>query len=331
MAKRSIRLQEVAEHAGVAFITAWRALNEPGKVSQKTIDKVIAASDDLGYVTNSVARSLVSAKTGVVGVIVPTLNDSIFADTVQGISDELEKQDRELLIGLSEYSSVHETRLVKTFIGRQIDGLILTGRNHEDVVRKVVSQSATPVVETWDYGESCLDMVVGFSNRGMAYEVTRFLATKGYREIAFVSPMKRARAIERFGGYKDAIRDLGMPLRDELNIDCEPTYDGGARAFDRLSALDRPPDAIFFNGDTMAIGAHLHASSRGVRFPEDMAIIGIHDDDLSKHLSPPLSTVHIPRYEMGKEAAQALLKKSEDSTYEQITDLRFEIMDRGTT
>lgn len=331
MSKRAARLQEVAEHAGVAFITAWRALNEPAKVSKSTQDKVRKASEELGYVANSVARSLVSAQSGVVAVIVPTLDDSIFADTVQGIADVMTPAAKELLIGLSGYEPLRETELIKAFIGRQIDGLILTGRSHEKIAQNILSRAGVPIIESWDYGPDPLDMMVGFSSHDMAHSATCYLGGKGRRRIAFVSPLGRPRARDRLRGYKAALEELGLDCRAELIVDAEPTIGAGVQAFQHLMRLDRPPDAIFFNGDTLAIGGHITGSAQGFRFPDDVAILGVHDIDMSRHLIPPLSSVRIPRREIGREAALALCARFENPDYTQSLDLGFEIIERGTS
>ncbi len=331
MSRRAVRLQDVAERAGVAFITAWRALNDPKTVSQKTRAKVDHAADELGYVANSVARSLVSSKSGVAAVIVPTLEDSIFADTVQGISDGLAVGGRELMIGLSGYSEARETELVIACIGRQIDGLVLVGRGHSEKTRRILGQSGVPVVETWDYGPGALDMMVGFSNRAMAEAITRRLAEKGRRRVAFVSPLSRPRALERLAGYRSVVAEAGLDPNESLVVDAQPNVAGGVEAFERLMALEARPDAIFCNGDALATGMHIAGSARGLAFPDDVAIIGVHDTEIASQLRPPLSTVRIPRYEIGRRAADALCRRFEDPTYSLSLDLGFEIIERGTT
>lgn len=331
MSQKRARLQEVADRAQVAFITAWRALNAPDLVSDKTRDKVRAAAEDLGYVPNMVARSLVSATSWAVGVIVPTLYDSIFADTVQGVADVVRPAGVELLIGLSDYDREREAEIIKAFIGRQIDGLVLTGRDHTDAANKLLRASRLPIVETWDFGDAAVDMQVGFSSFAMAEAVTEFLIAKGYRRIAFVGPAARHRGIERRRGYRAALANHDLPADDTLVVDATPDLDGGAAAFNQLLALPSPPDAIFLNGDAMAIGAHLAGTARGLCFPDDMALIGVHDSALADRLTPRLSSVRIPRYQMGARAAELLLARADATTTDGNIDLRFEIIDRATT
>lgn len=331
MTKQNRRLREVADHAGVSFITAWRALNAPELVADKTVARVKASAEEIGYVANTVARSLVSSKSGVIGVIVPTLDDSIFADTVQGVSDTLTGTGREILIGLSSYSETEEEDLVKAFLGRQVDGLIVTGGTHTAATRNFLLKSEIPVVEVWDLPSDPIDMVVGFSNYRLAFDATQRLLDAGYRRPAFVTPSHRSRGIERERGYRDCLEKNGLTLRPELSLRSEPTLAGGADAIRTLLSMSEPPDAIFFNGDTMAIGALLESQGTALSVPGDVALMGVHDLDISARVQPPLSTVRVPRYRMGELAAKALIHRFSDPDFTTRENVGFEIVMRETT
>ena len=332
MRAKNARLQEVASAAGVSYITAWRALNSPDLVSPRTREKVSRAVEDIGYVPNAVARSLVSASSGVIGAIVPTLEDSIFADTIQGVADVLNTAGQELLVGLSNYDMEREAELIRAFCGRQIDGLILTGRSHDPGVARLLAGGRTAVVEVWDYGDPAIDMLVGFSNLALARAVTAFLGGKGYRRIAFVTVAGRRRGHERLAGYREELAAQGLDADPALHIACAPTLSGGAQALDRLMALERPPDAIFFNGDTLAIGAHLRGKAMGLRYPDDLALVGVHDLEIACHVDPALTSVRIPRYRIGEQAARLLLARGRGAQEaKERLNLGFEIVERGTT
>ena len=329
MSQRS-KLQDVANAAGVSFITAWRALNQPEMVREKTADKVRAAAVEVGYVVNSVARSLVTSKSGVIGLVVPTLDDSIFSDTVEGLSDSLSQSGREMLIGISHYDYTREEELIRAFVGRQIDALVLTGKEHSEATRNLITKSGTAVVEIWDVPQNPLDLFVGFSNRELAREATRSLLAKGYRRIAFATPQSRARAVERQNGYETAMTEAGLGGNIRV-VRTEPTLKGGADALDELMSDKEPPDAIFFNGDTLAVGAHLHGSANGLTFPKDVAIMGLHDTDIASRVNPPLSTVRIPRYQIGRIAAQKIIDRLDGVSDGASETVAFEIVERGTT
>lgn len=329
MIQRS-KLQDVADAANVSFITAWRALNQPDMVREKTAERVRLAAAEMGYVVNSVARSLVTAKSGVIGLVVPTLEDSIFSETVEGLSDTLSRSGREMLIGLSHYDYTREEELIRAFIGRQTDALVLTGKEHSEATGTLLKKSGTAVVEIWDVPLNPLDLFVGFSNRDLARDATRFLIAKGYARIAFATPQSRARAVERRNGYEAAMRDAGLEGAIRV-IRTEPTFAGGADALDTLMADAEPPDAIFFNGDTLAIGAHLHGAARGLSFPGDVAIMGLHDTDIASRVTPALSTVRIPRYDIGRIAGQKIIDRL-DGVCDGVSEtVAFQIIERGTT
>jgi len=330
MNTKRARLREVADRAGVAFITAWRALNATHLVSEETRKKVEAAAEEVGYLPNTVARSLVSSTSGVIGVVVPTLYDSIFADTVQGVADVVRPAGVELLIGLSDYDMEREADIIKAFLGRQIDGLILTGREHTPSASGFLKSSGIPIVETWDYGDAAIDAQIGFSSFHMARDVTLHLADKGYHQIAFAGTFSRHRSRERQLGYEAALaeRHLGPPLLKEA----PPDLDGGAEALAYFLDQEASPDVIFFNGDTMAYGALFAAQEALLKVPDDIALFGVHDLDISRHLRPELSTVDIPRYRMGADAAEHIMARLNGETSEGCAiDLGFTIMDRGTT
>ncbi len=329
MGQRS-RLQDVADAAGVSFITAWRALNQPDMVREKTAEKVRAAAQDVGYVVNAVARSLVTAKSGVVGMIVPTLEDSIFSATVQGLSDTLSPTSMEILIGISGYDATREEELIRTFIGRQIDALVLTGKNHNTATRKLIEKSGISVVEIWDVPSNPLDLYVGFSNRQMAQDATAYLIQKGYRRITYVSPENRARAVERLEGYQAAMTKAGLGSHIDW-VWTAPTLQGGAEAFEHLVEAKLKPEAIFFNGDTLAVGAHLRASALKIAIPGDIAIMGLHDTDIASQVTPQLTTVRIPRYEIGRLAGEEIIGRIAHGADGDSRDVAYEIVERGTT
>jgi len=329
MIQRS-KLQDVADAAGVTFITDWRALNQPATVCEKTADKVRAAAIEVGHVVNAVARSLVTARSGVIGLVVPTLDDSIFSRTIVGLSDPLSQSGRDMLIGISRYDPTREEELIRAFVGRQIDALVPTGKEHSPATRKLLRQSGTAIVEIWDVPQNPLDLYVGFSNTALARAATGFLLGRGYRRIAFLTPHSRARAVERQIGYEAALQTAGR--RDAIRIvRSEPTLRGGADALEELMADTAPPDAIFFNRDTLAVGAHLHGSAKGLTFPRAVAIMGLHDTDITSRVNPPLTKVRIPRHEIGRIAAQEIIERLEGKSDGTSETGQFQIVERGTT
>lgn len=330
MPKRKPRIDDVAKAAGVSFITAWRALNSPDVVRDVTVERVKRAAEEIGYVTNTVARSLVSNRSDVIGVIVPTFEDSVYSDTVQGVSDELVSSGRDLLVGLSNYDPLREEELVRAFMGRQVDGFIIPGPITNPRTRELLARNHIPVVETWDLPSDPLDMVVGFSNHAMAKAATEFLIEQGRKHILFLSPEGRPRAERRHSGFLETLAAYGLSLEDST-VHIGTTMDAGREIMPILMARDPLPDALFFNGDSMALGALMWCLEHGIDVPGQLAIMGLHDTPLARHMRPSLTSIHLPRYELGKQSAIALMQRFADPDFTTQRDLGFEIIERGTT
>ena len=179
-------LKDVSVASGVSLITVSRALRHPETVSEATRDKIQKAIKDLGYVPNLTARSLVKNRSNMVGVVVPILSSSLFADLAQGIAGVLSNGDMQMLLGVSERSTLLEENAIKTFVGRQADAIILTGFTHSSQCRSILSEFSGPVVETWNLRDSAIDLVVGYDNFRASAEMTRYLIGKGYQRIAVV-------------------------------------------------------------------------------------------------------------------------------------------------
>ena len=180
-------LVDVAARVGVSAMTVSRAISQPESVSKPTRERIMAAIETLGYLPNRAAGTLRSNQSFIIGGVVPTLGYSIFSDTVQGISDGLSESGYQLILGCSGYSLESEEKLVTALIGRQADGMILTGTLHSPGLARYLRGSGNPIVEMWDISEPRIDMAVGFSNFDLGQEIGRHLVACGYRRLGYVS------------------------------------------------------------------------------------------------------------------------------------------------
>jgi len=333
-AQGSTRIEEVARLAGVSAITVSRALNKPGKVAEKTREAIWRAVEKTGYIPNQLAGSLASNRSRTIGVIIPTVVNSIFADKVQGMTDVLAREGFQLLLANSGYSLETEADLVTAFVAQRPSGLVITGVTHAPRTRSLLARAAIPVVETWSMGPDPIDMLVGFSNEAAAYAMVRHLSEAGYRKVALVSaPVKdNDRAEGRVRGYRRAVRELG--LADDRRLEREASFSlrNGATALADLLAEHGRLDAVFFANDILAAGGLFECRRRGIRVPDDLGIAGFDDVDLAAETMPGLTTVRIPRYEIGARAAAMILERvagREPAT--RTVDLGFEIVARGST
>lgn len=329
-----VRMEHVAARAGVSTITVSRVLNQPGKVAEDTRKRVWAAIEATGYIPNLVAGGLASSRTRVVGIIVPTIINSIFADTVQGMTDVLAGDGYRLLLATSGYSLETESDLVAAFMAQRPSGLVLTGMTHAPRTVKLLARADMPVVETWNLIRKPVDMLVGFSNEKATFEMVRTLAAMGYRKIGFVSaPIKdNDRAYGRRAGYRRAVRKLGLVEDRSLEREALFSLHNGGLALCDLVEQHPDIEAIFYANDILAAGGLFECARRGWKVPERLGIAGFDDVDLASQTVPALTTVRIPRYEIGATAARLILSRlAGESLEERVLDLGFEIVVRDST
>lgn len=331
-------MADVARQAGVGAITVSRALRTPERVSPEVRERVRAAIESTGYVPNLAAGTLKSQRSNIVAAIVPTLRNTIFADTVEGLADELRAHGYQLLLASSGYSRQAEEEILRKLLGQQPAAVVLTGTEHSARVRSLLTSLRIPVIETWDLTQRPIDRAVGFSNREAARELTRALAGRGHRRITFVGtpPQLERRATLRLEGYRDAMRELGLRA-DELMIDeVGVTIAAGAAAVQRLLARARQPDAVFFVNDVLAFGAIQQCQRAGVDVPGKLAIAGFGDFEIAEAALPSLTTVRIPGEQIGRTAARLLVSAlaagpaDGGAGRERTVDLGFEVVLRDS-
>lgn len=329
--KGSVRMQEIAEHAGVTAMTVSRALRTPDKVSPDTLERIRKAIDELGFVPNFVAGSLSSRQSRMVAVSVPSLANSVFSDFIEEMSTTLIAKGYTTMVGCSSYDHKYEEEILSEFLGWRPAGVILTGTSHTERTKEMCKRSGVPIIETWCKTTRPLDIVIGFSNQRATYEMTRSLIDWGYRNICFgyVDSENNDRSMERRRGWKKALAEAGYECRDSQSQGGSFAIHEGATILHKLLEKHPETDAIVFGSDTLAVGALMEAQRRGLRVPEDIAITGFGDVEIAKETVPSLTTVRTPRRELGRLCAEVLLQKIA-GTYEgpRVIDRGFEIVRR---
>ena len=321
-------MQDVARLAQVSLITVSRAINTPERVAPATLAAVRAAIRTSGYVHNLAASALASKHSRVIGAIVPTIDNSIFAETVRGLSETLAASGYQLLLGQSSYDLQAEEALVLAFLGRRVDGLVLTGGIHTKLVRKAVLQSGAPVVETWDLPKRPLGMVAGFSNFAAGKAVGQFLTQAGKTSLFFAGGPDE-RSAQRLAGLREAISsEPHVSLRVET-LAAGESFHGGRSVIARLAQAGPLPEAIFFGNDALAAGALIECQQRQIAVPGQLAIVGFADLAIARVMEPPITTVRVPTHRMGEVAAQMLLARLQGlEPAPPVRDLGFELIRR---
>lgn len=327
----AVTLIDVAKAAGVSPITVSRALNEPQLVKPATLAKVQEAVKRTGYVKNMLAGGLASSRSKLVALVLPTISTQTFADMVQGATDRLTAAGYQLLLGIVGYETWREEMLVETILSRRPDGVILTGSQHTESTRQRLLQIGTPVVETWDMTPHPIDMVIGFSHEDVGHACARHLLERGYSRFGMLTA-NDPRAGQRTQGFQVALARQGVNVVCARQVPAPGGLPQGRLGTVQL--LDEHPDldAIFCSSDTLAHGVLIEAQSRGLRVPEDLAIMGFGDLNFSGYTSPPLSTVKVDGARIGAMSAQALLDRlNGDESAERIVNTGFELIQRGST
>ena len=324
----AVTLHDVAKLAGVAPITASRALNSPDQVSAEVLKKVSDAIARIGYVPNLLAGGLASTRSRLVAAVVPTIAGPVFLETVQSLTESLAERGYQLMLGQSGYSGSREDALLEAIIGRRPDGIVLTGIMHSAEGRRRLLASGIPVVETWDLTPTPIDMLVGFSHVEVGRAVAAFLQAKGRRRFAVVAGDDE-RATRRLGAFEAAALALGLPEVRRVVVPAPTTLRSGRGALSTLLGGGAQIDAVFCSSDLLALGVMTEALARGVGVPSPLAVVGFGDLNFAADLHPALTTVHINGSAIGRQAAQFIVDRAEGrGVAQRVIDIGFSIVDR---
>lgn len=325
-------MHEVAELAGVSRMTVSRALNHPEKVKERVRQRVFDAVSQLGYVHNHLARSLSSSKSNVIGLVLPSLENSIFSQTMKAISDVLRPAGFHLMLAEATDDPKEEEAVIAAFVAQRVAGLVLHSTRHSPASIRMLKGANVPVVENGDMPAEPIDMVASYSNRAAAKAMTLHLARLGYSRIAFAGLTNNPRATERQIGFLDALKEAGLEADPRRIVSVSRGFAGGAEAIAHIERAAPDTDALFCAGDVLAVGALLECQRRGWDVPGRLAIASFDDLELLRHVNPPITALRLPRHEIGKRSAEMLLARILGHELPmRSADLGFEIVQRGST
>jgi LacI family gluconate utilization system Gnt-I transcriptional repressor len=300
-------LSAVATLAGVSAITVSRVVRLPEMVAPQTRAKVEAAMRELGYVPNQLAGALAGARTKSVGVLVPTIANSIFADTVQGLSDELEPLGYAVILAQSRYNADREDRMLSALLSRRPEAIIMVGSPATEDGARLLRRSGIPIVETWELPPAPLDAVAGFDNFAAGVAVARHLIAQGRENLAFIGG-DDPRATRRWNGFNETA--LGAGLRSPRRLILERNASGSVAALAKLPEVD----AVFAANDAHAIGFMSGLRKAGLlregpAAEQPVAVVGLGDLEMGRLISPSLSTIRVHGDAIGRTAAKLILSR----------------------
>lgn len=327
----AITLRDVAKLAGVAPITASRAVNTPDQVSSEVLKKVLDAVQRTGYVPNRMAGGLASSRSRLIAAVVPSTVNSVFMETIEALNASLFEAGYQLMLGQSDYSATHEELLLEAIIGRRPDGIFLTGILPPGKARTRLLASGIPVLETWDLTPTPIDMLIGFSHTDIGREVANFLLDRGRRHFAIVRA-EDERANRRATAFAAAVMQRGCREPTVINIGAHRTLRSGRDALTRLLTEAPDTDAVVCSSDLLALGVMTQARAQGISIPGDIAVMGFGDVPFLADMVPAISTVRINGAAIGKQAAHFLIERAEGRSVEpHIVDVGFSIVSRDST
>ncbi len=328
-------LRDVARAAGFSYMTVLRAFNTPELVKDETREKITRAANGLGYIPNLLASQLTRSRSWSVAMIVPALSNSFWASIVEGSNEVLAANGHLLFFGLvAEHPGrrASEEELLKSLLGRCPEGLILVPFGHTAMTRLHISNAQVPVVEVPNLPIRPIDSAVGFSVGDAFFQLGEALQERGYRRFGFLHRDfgDDELAAPRLEGLRRALASRGLDLPESAVQDCaHPTVTSARTGFETLINREPTLDVVVCATDYLAYGAILHCQRQGVAVPEDIAVAGFGNMELSTELSPTLTTISVDGREIGRRAAQHLVARMENGTPGgQIDDVGFRLVFR---
>ena len=332
---RRATLADVASRAGVSSVTVSRALRNPDLVSDALRLRIESAVGELAYIPNQMASALASAQTDTIGVVVPSLTNGVFGDYLRGIHDVLTPRGFQVLVLNARYSPIEEEKAIATLLGRHPEAMIVAGIDQTDHARRMLEQSGIPVVQTMELAADPIDINIGMSHSDAGYEAARYLLGLGHRRIGMVEARLDARARRRLGGYRRAMEEAGIDTNHLVASSVHrSTVQLGGELLVQLLAAAPDVDAVFCCNDDLALGVLFACQRRNIRVPQDISILGFNDLDFAASAYPTLSSVAVPRLEMGEQAATTILqiiRAPKQRPAETRIDLGFRINAREST
>jgi LacI family transcriptional regulator len=323
-----LRLADIAAAAGVSLSTASRSFAQPGIVSAATRERVRLAALRLGGPT---AMLEPRHRAAAVAAIVPTLDNPIFSRALQAMQTTLAEAGYSLLVASCEYRPDTELAVLRGLLSRGVEALILVGAQRPPEAWEMLEAARVPVVLTW-CGDPRFDGVL-VDNRAAGRLAAQHLIGLGHVRLGVVCGGRRHndRQRERAEGVREALAEAGLDLPEWRVVEQEFTLAGGRTACSALLALAEPPTGIVCGIDHLAVGCLVEAQARGLAVPEELSVVGIDNLEMAAHLSPALTTVHVPTTRIGEAAARAVLARLRGGPAGGRIELPIELVVRRST
>lgn len=337
---RHVTIYDIAEKLNLATSTISRALKDHHSISDKTIKKVKKTAEEMGFVPNTLAAGLRGNKSKTIGVLIPTITQPFLSSLISGIEVTARKSDYSVIIMQSHDSYEEEVNMAKSLYSSRVSGVIcsLAMETKDTSHFQQFSNNNIPLVFVDRVPKGYNTFRVVIDNYTAGYKATKHLIDQGCTRIAHMTTGSEFGNLynERKRGYVDALAEHKLPLMEELIIKLDAmTYEEGVKASNKLFDLKQIPDGLFAPGDILAVSAVQTAKKRGIKVPEDFAIIGFNNDPISEIIEPNISTITHPAEKMGKAAATIIIENikslKEEEEAKEITFLNTEVLVRESS
>lgn len=306
----TVTIYDVAREAGVSMATVSRVVNNNPNVKPQTRKKVFEAIERLGYRPNAVARGLASKKTTTVGVVIPDISNSIFAEVARGIEDIANMYHYNIILCNADKRKEKEIRVINTLLEKQVDGLLFMGGAVTDEHVQAFKTANVPIVLCATTDEQGTIPSVDIDHEAAAFDAVTALIDKGHTSIAMISGTLQdpANGFARFQGYKRALETAGLAYDESLVRVGNYRYESGIEAMKYFLELADKPTAVFSATDEMAIGAIHAIQDFGLKVPEDISVISVDNSRAASMVRPQLTSVAQPMYDIGAVSMRLLTK-----------------------
>jgi LacI family transcriptional regulator len=310
-----VTIKDIARELGISPSTVSRALKDHPDISAETKKAVNELADRLNYQPNIVALSLRQKKTNTIGVVIPEIVNTFFSTVISGIEDVAYEGGYSVILAQSNESYQREVTDMKALFNSRVDGMLLSlsrETTNFDHIESIISKGVPIVLYDRFYNNPNMSKVIVDDYVG-AKEAVLHLIDQGCKRIAHLEGAPNLIiSKDRLKGYQDALSESNLEIRENYTVVCpNNSFEEGQRAAQKLLSLSVPPDAIFASNDPMAMGAILAIKEKGLRIPEDVAVVGFSNYFFAQITDPSLTSVDQPGFEMGQEAARLLIRQIE--------------------
>ncbi len=306
----NVKIKDVARVANVSVATVSRVLNDIPLVNEETRKRVQKAIDDTGYKPNAIARSLKMQKTNTIGIMIPDISQAYYTQVVRGVEDVCNIYDYHIILCNTDSDPNKELTYLNVFLEKQCDGILYIGKSLNEELINTICHSRVPIVlgAVSDSQERILS--VSINNDEAAFDMTKYLMKKGHKKIAFLRDENENSysGIERKKGYVRALESEGIVVNSDYERKGKYSIKGGYDLMEEILQLEDKPTAVVALNDEMALGAIRKIEDAGFKVPNDISVVGFNNFEISEWVTPSITTISQPMYDIGAISARMLIK-----------------------